>query len=260
MLYWLVPVIILVTSIGVICYLAFLHAPEVAAVDASTDPVRRRKSVKNDLFAKRLERIGKGPMESVLRVLGAAHKTTVGVLKKLYVKAMAMERHYRRLEKENVSGVVGSLESRLELKKEAEELLEKEAYTAAEQRLIELISLDPRRSETYELLGRVYLASRQFDQARETFQYAHQLAPRDASITVSLGELAMRDGDAVRGVEFFSEAVTERPGNPKYLDYLIEASLLAGNRKQAERGLALLKEANPDNQKISEFEGRIKEM
>ncbi len=260
MLFWLIPSIILIVSLGVVGYLVFLHYPEITAVDANTDPVRRRKGIKNELFAKRLERLGKGPAESVFRALGIVWKAAVNIGKNMYVKAVALERHYRRLEKENISGVSGNLEARMELKKEAEELLEKEAYAAAEQRLIELISLDPRRAETYELLGRVYLASRQYDQAKETFQYAHQLAPEDASVTVSLGELALREGDMKKAVKYFGEAVNSRPGNPKYLDFLIEASLLCGDKRQAARGLALLKEANPDNQKIREFEGRIREL
>ena len=216
--------------------------------------------MKNELFQRRIERLGKGPLLDVWKWCERLGQKLWQWAKVVYAKATALERHYHRLQKEQQAGVTGSLEVRQELRREAEELFEKEAYTAAEQRLIELVSLDPRQAETYELLGRVYLATRQFDQAKETFKYAHTIAPKDASITVSLGELAMRDGNAKGAVVLFNEAVDLRPGNPKYLDYLIEASVLSGDRMHAKKGLEFLKEVNPDNQKIAEFEARVAEM
>ena len=132
--------------------------------------------------------------------------------------------------------------------------------TGAEQRLIELISLDQKNSEVYELLGNVYVKTKQYDQARQTFEYAHAQKPNDASIVTSLGELAMRRGEVELATQYFNMAVDLKPNNPKYLDFLIDASLLSGQKKLAVKGLKLLREANPENKKIDEFAARIAEM
>jgi cytochrome c-type biogenesis protein CcmH/NrfG len=229
----------------------------IASMDVSTDPVRRRSGMKQELFVRRLERASRLPFSRLAKV-GPWFGEHVGkYLKAWHARVIALERHYKRLQTEQKSGVSGALELRRSLRAEAERLFSEGSYTLCEQRLIELVSMDPRDAEVYELLGRVYTASRQFDQAKETFSYAHQLAPKDASILVSLGELAMRDGAFAQAADFFGQAVEERPGNPKYLDFLVEASILAGDRVRAEHGVRLLREVNPENQKIPEFTDRI---
>ena len=260
MLWWLLPLLVLVFSLVVIGALAWRHLSDIAAIDVSSDPERRRRGVKNALYVKRLERFGG---ESALVVNRVAEKVGQSIkhgIKSLYGKALSLERHYSRLQKESTGGVSGSLEVRKQLLEESGHLMEREAYGAAEQRLIELLSLDPRNAEVYERLGYVYLALRQFDQAKETFQYAHQLSPSDASIIVSLGELELRDGHYAEAVAHFDAAVDVRPGNPKYLDFLVDTSILAGDLAHAKKGLKLLKESNPENKKIEAFEKRIAEM
>jgi Flp pilus assembly protein TadD len=199
-------------------------------------------------------------MKNIGRVAGKAVRGFKGAVKVLYKKAEALERYYKRLQKENKEGRAGSTEMREHLFEEAKSYIEKEAYNGAEQRLIELLSLDPKNAKVYEVLGNVYVKTKQYEQAKQTFEYASALRPDDASVLTSLGELAMRDGQIKEAVDFFGRAVDLKPGNPKYLDYLIDAAILSGDRKNAKKGLALLKKANPDNKKIDEFEARVNEL
>ncbi|PIR48048.1 hypothetical protein COV06_01465 [Candidatus Uhrbacteria bacterium CG10_big_fil_rev_8_21_14_0_10_50_16] len=257
MLWWLLPLLLLVVSLAVIVWFVVRYYSKLIVLDVSSDPEREKRRKKRALFVQRLERIGGERAQKAGKAASSVTREGKGLIKKLYHHAQAMERHYKRLQKESSGDVAGTLEMRNHLKEEAEELIEKESYAAAEQRLIELLSLDAKNAEVYELLGKVYVDMKQFDQARQTFEYASALAPEDASILTSLGELAMRASETQKAVEYFEAAVDLRSNNPKYLDFLIDASILAGDRKRAQKGLKLLKQVNPENNKIEEFQDRI---
>jgi len=260
MLNWLVPLIVLIIAIAVIVFLGLRHLNEVAAVDVSTDPKRAKRDQKMNMYVKRISRLGDEKTKTAKSAAGSVSRGLKKSVKGLYKRAQALERHYKRLQKETQQGVAGTREVRETLRKEAEDLIDKGSFAAAEQRLIELLSLDQKNSDVYEILGNLYMKMRQWDQARQTFQYAHALVPDDASIVTSLGELAMRDGQTKEAVAFFNTAVDLKPNNPKYLDFLIESSILADDRKLAIKGLKLLKVANEDNKKIPEFEERVHSM
>ncbi len=76
----------------------------------------------------------------------------------------------------------------------------------------------------------------------------------------SLGQVnhALEDFDTA--LINFKDAVQLEENNPKYLDMLIEISLIVRNRLLALDTLKKLKEVNPDNQKLEEFEVKIREM
>lgn len=260
MLWWTIPLGVMVASGGVMFAIALRHVRDVAVVDPSTDPARRRRAKKRALFTARLERIGGARIRIATQAADRAQRWFLQHVKQWYKRAQALDRHYKRLARSSVAGDVGGMEARKQLLEEADVLMTKEAYTAAEQRLIEYLTLDAKNATVYERLGIVYLKTRQYDQARETFEHAHKLMPEDASIVVYLGELAMRDGKVKEAVQLFARAVALRPANPKYLDFMIESSILAGDVKRAREGVYLLKEANPENKKIAEFEARVAQM
>ena len=103
----------------------------------------------------------------------------------------------------------------------------------------------------------MYLKNKKYDQARETLQFAVRLDGGDASVQMSLSELEMAQGNAETALEHARHAVDIRSKNPKYLDFYIEAALAAKVAEDAKRGIELLKEVNPENQKIGELEGKL---
>ena len=58
----------------------------------------------------------------------------------------------------------------------------------------------------------------------------------------------------------FARAVQLEPGNPKYLDQLLEMSIIAGDSELARETYDRLRLANPDNQKLAEFKQRVEEI
>ena len=56
------------------------------------------------------------------------------------------------------------------------------------------------------------------------------------------------------------QAVELEPQNPKYLDKLVEISVLCGDKKKAEEAYNQLRMVNPENQKLVVFKDKIDQL
>lgn len=167
-------------------------------------------------------------------------------------------------------------------------------YEAAEAAYIAVINLDDKNVAAYMGLGNVYLVEKHLNEARETFKYALRLDKRNEMANVRLAEIAEQENNLEAAVEYYEQAVLLNDGiatryfklyellcalkqpdtalaairealaldpqNPKYLDNFITASIIVGDKKLAEEGYQRLRLVNPENQKLSTFRERIKEM
>lgn len=181
-----------------------------------------------------------------------------------------------------------------ELLKEAEAALANNEFDTVEKKCIKAISAHPTYGKIYDLLGKVYMAQESWDQARETYEYLVKLEPARAHVHAMLGEaLAHMDewdlavesfklaceldsenaayffewgranrklGQKEEAMEHIKRAVELEENNPKYLDFLIEVSILGGNKLLAQNSYDMLKKVNPDNKKLDEFKQRIRQM
>ncbi len=90
--------------------------------------------------------------------------------------------------------------------------------------------------------------------------FALRLDPENASLHMSMADLELKEGNAKAAVEQLRKATEIRPKNVKYLDGYIEAALAARMPDDADRGLRLMKEVNPENQKIPDFQHALDEL
>jgi Flp pilus assembly protein TadD len=75
-----------------------------------------------------------------------------------------------------------------------------------------------------------------------------------------VADLYQEEGEEDKAREAYERAVELEPGNPRYIDGLLDMLIMMGKVKEAKENLRELKKANPDNNKIEEFEKRIKDM
>lgn len=141
---------------------------------------------------------------------------------------------------------------------EAGELVNQNRFDEAEKKYIQVITWDHKNVQAYKGLAELYWLEKDYDLARSTFEHLLKLTHQDGEIYWKLGSLAMEQGDMEKGYERLNEAFEAAPNNPKYIDSLLEACILLGNKDFAWRLVARLKEANPENKKLSEFEDRIR--
>ncbi len=252
--------ILIVAGLGLIGFVVWRKLPQVRMIDPSTDKDSVSRQKKYDIMKGRVERAGVKQFDqlnkSVLKPIGTGFQNLV---RRVAGKLTAVERQYQAKQKE----IRPSSYTRDELEvmvEEANGLVEDGEFDKAEKKYIEIISYDAKFVPAYEYLGRLYLRRKDYDLARETFTFLAKLSPKDASVITSLGEVEEALGNNEAAFEFYKKASSLSPKNPKYLDFLIESAIESGNKYEANLALDRLREVNPDNHKIEDFEERISEI
>lgn len=256
---WIFLFLILAALI-VIAVIVSAKIPQLRVIDVDSIPKERERKVKETLILQKFQRTGgaklQGAAKAASAVVGAVSRQGRRAVQRLY----RLEQYYQKLKRSEDEGVHRysdvTIKSRLE---EAQALIKQEEYIPAEKIFIDIISHNPKSVDGYEGLGNMYLASGSLDQARETLQFALRLSPGDASVNVSLAELELKLGESKNALPFLRKAVEKRSKNPRYLDYYIETALEVGSLKDAREGIQTLKEVNPENKKIEDFEARFQE-
>lgn len=234
---------------------------------------------------------GRGlPFRTLASRLAAHTKRGVGFLEGQYNKLMA-ERKKKEVAQMEEGELSETIEARL---RAAERLAEEERYEESEQAYIDVIRMDNRHAGAYRGLGKVYMKNGQHEESEQTFLFLLKLTPHDDTIYVKLGQNAHQAGDRPKAIAYYEQGVTANPqvplrhfelaelyredgqkdkalreyrkaveleeNNPRYLDGLLNGSIELGKVKESKELLRLLKEANPENQKLEEFEERIREI
>ena len=174
---------------------------------------------------------------------------------------------------------------------QARALLADDEVAAAEEKCMQAIRLEPRSVPAFELLGQLYMRSKEFGHAKEVYHYLLKLVGESDAIYEHLSEADRADGhlteaadDLRHAIDLNStvsayrlelsqvyralgqprqafdsaqEASRLEPNNPKMLDELIEASILAGKKQFAEDALKKLADVNPENKKIEDWRHQI---
>lgn len=151
----------------------------------------------------------------------------------------------------------------------AEEAMDQEAYQEAENFLIEVISLDPKKVRAFLDLGESYRLRKSFKEAKETLEHALKLAEqlkRDpellagiiiSEIQFSLAGVCEEAGLYEEAIEYGRQALDAEPNNPRYLDLILDLSIMKKDKKLALETWEKLSLANPDNQKLQELREKI---
>jgi tetratricopeptide (TPR) repeat protein len=255
---WLIPIILLILSLAVIVFILFRKRVALSILNVAALPQEKTNQVKELLLQKRLERMLRERFSFLFGVALSIWRATSRFGRRVVQRVYALEQHYRRVQKGPAAETLNA-EAARKIMDEAETLINQGEYFQAEKKYIEIISQQPKDVKAYEALGNLYVLDHKYDQARETFGFALKLKPDDASVHAAVGELETKEGNLSAALDEFAKALKIRPNSPRYLDFFIEAALMINNFSEAKRGLDKLCEVNPENQKIKEFEDRIKE-
>lgn len=261
MLFWLIPLVLIGASLLAILILVLRKIPALTVIDVSTIPEEKTRRVKERIILERFQRLGSEKLGRVGKVMVAGGKGAARLGRRAVQRLYRLEQYYQKLKQGSLPGVHAvNPETIKRLLDDAEGFVRQEEYVQAEKRYIEVISHNPKYVEAYEGLGNLYLKIRNYEQARETLAFALHLDPENASIQMSMAELETAVGNARGALEHLKKATTIRPKNPKYLDAYIETALSLKEKEDAKCGIDLLKEVNPENQKLPDFEERLKQI
>lgn len=87
--------------------------------------------------------------------------------------------------------------------------------TQAEPVVKQMIQLDPRDSQNYFNLAKIYEDSGEYELAEETFLKAREVRPNDPAVYMQLAGYYNRQGDFPKTIEALDERVRVEPNNPE---------------------------------------------
>lgn len=257
----MIPLILIGLSVLVIFVLLIRAAPRVSMIDVETIPEERARKLKEQLILNRFSRLKTQKFGVVSKTAQGAVKGASRVGRRAVQRLYRLEQQYKKLQKAAGDGQHALDEETVRrLIAEAEDLIRADEFIPAEKKYIEIISHNPKQINAYEGLGNLYLKDRKYEQARETLSFALKISPDDASIHMSMAEVEIKDENPGEALVHLRECFKKRPKNPKYLDLYVETALAEGAQEDAELALAQMKEVNPENTKISEWESMLSEL
>jgi tetratricopeptide (TPR) repeat protein len=251
--------LLIAAGAAAIVYVFVRKLPTVALINLQALPVDKAAKKKEEIIADRI--IRKLAAKSVPFKKASS---TVWIwlrerFRRLAHKAFELERKSEHLARKRWDALTAA--TRLHaLMHEGDKLAKEDKFVEAEKQYIEALSIEQKNPKLYEKLGRLYLRNKQYEQARDTFRFASRLSPNDASVVASLGEVAMAREEYSDAITYFQHAVSLRPRSPRYLDFLLEACIVGGDKACARETFNLFASVNPDNAKLPDIDRRIKEM
>lgn len=278
----LIPLIIIIISLVAIILIVVLKLPKISIIDISTIPEEKSNEMKNKILRDRLQRKTNEQFNLIVGILRPIWKVSQKSFRILYQRVVDLERKYRRkyrplLNKEDLAQNID------ELLKKANDFKINENYASAEKQYIEIISLDSKNYEAYRGLADLYITKKEYESAQEVLTYliklnlAQQKKMENASghqyqEAVHILQKDLSESYFDRGITYqalgnielsyddYNESVKFEPNNPRYLDALLDITIILGKKVKAIDLFNVLKKVNPDNKKLDEFSERIKDM
>jgi len=263
-----VPLGILLLSIIIILIIFIRKFPDLVLVDVDSIPEEREKQLKDKLLADRLHRRTTGFFGRFLLIFQVIGGFFGAILKSLKNKIQAWEHRYRFHYKPVMKDADMKDKVNVLLEKGGQ-LFDNDKYDESERVFLEVINLDKYNVEAYRGLGRLYYRLKEYQEAKEIFQFALKLCGENkknvenvddcdvAQLAYHLG-LVCKALDDIRGsINYFKQALEKEENSPKYLDALLEMAIMAENKGLAQETFDKLKEVNPQNTKLDELQSQI---
>lgn len=290
-MYNIIPLILILLSLGTIIYITIRKFPAMANLDVANIPAEKEAKFKERIISGRLKRGILKWYSRLNRFFRPANRAIATGFKWFYAKLIELKDSY----KTDKTLPPEDLERRVvQLFEEAEEMRRLDDIVGAEKRLIEIIGLDAKNLKAFRALAALYFEKKDFEEAKETFKYILKLKEGDEEAYDGLARIAKESGDLTlakdeylaslnfnsrRGQTYydlalvfeamknFEEALASlekaleiEPANPRYLDTAIRISIIIKNKNAAGEYFEALAKANPENQKLAEIEAEIKSL
>lgn len=257
----IVPLVIIVASLGVSIYIIIRKFPQLARIQTQTIQTEKEKEVKNKILNERLKRKTAKATKLVGGLFGSLKSKVSDSLQEAKENLEAKKKELEKPElpemlitKEDYEKQEEYIEQTLE---EAEELAYEDEFEKAEQKYIDIISQDPKNVDAYEGLGWLYFENKMYKEARETLAFVLRLDSTNAKAHNDLAEVDVAEGKFAEALVHARKAVEIEPRNPKYITAQIDIALRMKDKVVAQMGLQKLQEVNPQNALISEYQEDI---
>lgn len=261
--------ILLAVSLLLILFIIIRKFPSLAILNVEDMPGEKEAKFKEKIIRQRVERdfsYIQLNLKRISRFFGSALSNFL----KTHLQKLLKKRD--DLRKQNKLSFTEKRERIVALFNKAKTAMSLENYEETEKHLIEIISLDAKRLTAFLELAESYRLRKSFQDSKETLEHALKLAQqlsRDpemlegvvvAEIHFSLAWLCQQLNLADEALEYVRQALDAEPNNPRYLDLILDLSIMKKDKKLAFESWEKLATVNPENNKLVELRAKIEEI
>jgi tetratricopeptide (TPR) repeat protein len=250
----------------IILAILFKKFPVLAILDVNNLPGDRETKFKDKIIKQRVERDLSKWGGSIAKVFLFVHNRFANFLNSTKNQLKKVKLNYKN--NAHVSWSEKMKRTR-ELFSEVENYLKKENFSEAEERLVEIISLDDKNLKAFLKLADLYDLQKKWAEAKQTYEYALKLARKHKDDELIMGDFNLSEiywslswvfkelGELEDAKQNIQEALDLEPNNPRYLDLILDLSIIKKDKESALYYLEKLAEVNPENNKLNELSERI---
>lgn len=264
-MYNIIPLILILISLSIIVIIVVRKFPAMANLNVDEIPAEKEAKFKERIISNRLKRNFVKWNSKFMKIILPAGAAIGNFFKTLAKKIYDL--------KDDVEAADNNGFSEAELKQkmekmfiEAEELMKKSEFSEAEKRYIEIIGMDSKNIKAFDALANIYFERKEYNEAKQTFSHILKLAENsddESGFSQIYFELALADKAMENNHEALAnvkKALAIEPNNPRYLDTMLEISIIIKDKALALEVFEKLKSANPENKKLDELKSQIDEL
>ncbi|MDD4902243.1 MAG: hypothetical protein PHE24_03835 [Patescibacteria group bacterium] len=261
-MYNIIPLILICLSLFIIIVVIVRKFPALANIDVENMPAEKEARFKEQIITGRMQKSmakWKVRLGKFFSFLGGG----IGALFKfIQRKLQEAKKNYSRpsaLPPEDKQTMIDGLLAKNSALDDRENFADKEAN------LIKIIELEPRSAEAFIVLGNLYAANKKYEEGKQAFVHVLKLlgneeSDQQAEIYYDLAAIYRDTGEAASSLETIKMAAKLAPNNPRYLDSLLEISIMNRDKIAALDAFDKLTAVNPENGKLAEFKGQIDQL
>jgi tetratricopeptide (TPR) repeat protein len=262
-MYDIIPLILICASLFIVFIIVVRKFPALANFDVENMPAEKEARFKEQIITGRMQKSlakWKVRLGKIFGFIGGK----IGALFHFTQKKLQEAKESYSVEKvplpaEDKESMIKGLFSKNESLNDWENFEEKES------KLIKIIEIDPRHAGAFMLLGSLYLANKKYEESKQAFAHVLKLLSNEeygkqSEIYCNLAAVYRETGELANSLETIKMAAKLSPNNPRYIDSLLEISIMNKDKINAIDAFEKLLAANPENGKLAEFKKQIDEL
>ncbi|MFH1233943.1 MAG: tetratricopeptide repeat protein [Patescibacteria group bacterium] len=289
-MYNIIPLFLILISLIIVIVIVFKKFSTLAILDIENIPAEKEAKFKERIIGAKLKRNVIKWWSQFTRLIGPVAVGLGNLFNLLYKKLQRLKDNYQKPELSSDDSI-----SKVDkLFNEASDFKKQDDLTTAEKKYIEIVGLDSKNIRAFKELGHLYFEQKNFEEAKQTFEHVLKLKQDDEDTYDNLAQIAKESGNLgqakddyikslkinkqnaqtfynlalvyqamgnlPKAIDSLKKALKIEPNHPRYLDIMIELSIIIEDKILALDSYDKLVSVNPENKKIELFKKQINEL
>jgi len=262
-MYNIIPLVLISISIFIILIIVVRKFSALANLDVENMPAEKEAKFKEQLATSRLQRNLSKWGSKITKFGRFINEKGAFVFRTGYDKLHEIRKEYVKPEipetEEDKEIMIKELFFKIS------DLDDKDDFLEKEKDLIRIIEIDSKNIKAFNSLGELYSENKKYEEAKQAFSHVLKLLPDDdtakqADVYYDMALIYKSTDENIEALETIKMASKFVPNNPRFLDALLDISIINNEKELAEEALGKLESVNPENGKIEELREKIQKI